>query len=80
MSSHSAGFLIVALKQEIMDRSDALYATTIAGIVLGLAVLLYGESASVQPLVFGGSAVVVLSVGLLTGVIAGLDEPDDATH
>lgn len=63
-----------------MDRSDALFATTIAGIVLGLAVLLYGESASVQPLVFGGSAVVVLSVGLLTGIIAGLDEPDDVAH
>jgi len=63
-----------------MDRSDALYATVLAGIVLGLAVLLYGESASIRPLVFGGSAVVVLSVGLLTGIVAGLDEPEDAAH
>ncbi len=63
-----------------MDRSDALFGTALAGIVLGLGVLLYGEFASVTPLVFGGSAVVVLSVGLLTGIVAGLDEPEDVAH
>lgn len=58
-----------------MDRTSALFGLTMVSFVVGLVVLLYGEFSGVKTFVFGGSGIVVLSVGLLTAIIAGLDEP-----
>jgi len=59
-----------------MDRSDLLFATSLGITAAGLVSLVYGELARTRTFVFVGSALVVLAVGLLTGIIAGLDEPD----
>lgn len=53
--------------------SDGLvnYGLPVLGVVVGLAVLLYSEYANVGELVtYGGGAVVVLAVGLMTAAIA----------
>jgi len=71
-----AGFLIARAEAEPMDRTDALFAASLGITVLGLVSLVYGELARIRTFVFVGSVLVVVAVGLLTGVIAGLDEPD----
>lgn len=58
-----------------MDRTSALFGLTLVSFVVGLVVLLYGEFSGVRALVFGGSGIVVLSVGLLAAIVGGLDEP-----
>lgn len=63
-----------------MDRTDALFAATVGGIVVGLVVLLYGEASSSKPFVFGGSAIVVVAVGLLAAVVGGLDDASAGSH
>ncbi|MFC7153996.1 hypothetical protein ACFQPA_00815 [Halomarina halobia] len=51
--------------------TDALYWTVAAGVVAGLAVLLYAEAAHLgDAFVVGGGVVVLVSVGVLAAAIA----------
>lgn len=71
-----AGFLFAGHLVWAMNRSDALFVSSLGITVLGLVSLVYGELVRTRAFVFVGSALVVLAVALLTGVIAGLDEPE----
>lgn len=53
-----------------MDRDALTFGTIMAGVALGTAILLFGESGGNESLVLAGGALVILSVGGLTGAIA----------
>lgn len=70
------GFLLADPLVPTMDRTTGLFVLTLGSFVVGIAVLLYGEFSGARTFVFGGSGLVVLSVGLLTAIIAGLDDAE----
>lgn len=53
-----------------MERSSLAHFTSVLGVFVGLAILLYGEQFHQEPLVYGGGAIVILAVAIETVVIA----------
>jgi hypothetical protein len=53
-----------------MERDALTFGTIVVGVALGTATLLFGESSGNEPLLLAGGALVILSVGGLTGAIA----------
>lgn len=50
-----------------------IYAVSVGGVILGLAVLLGATAVGVDPLIYGGGFVALASVGLLTYAVAAAD-------
>ena len=59
-----------------MASESSIFGLAILGVVVGLAVLLYGAEVGDNIIVSGGGVVVLAAVGLMTAYIAGLSEPD----
>lgn len=59
----------------------AIYGASVGGVILGLAVLLLATAMGVDPLIYGGGAVALASVGLLTYAVGTADgEPGHGDH
>ena len=61
-----------------MRRESALHGLSVLGVIVGMAILLYGEQFHVDPMVYGGGVIVILAVAVETVVIAQL--PGAAGH
>lgn len=59
-----------------MASESSVFGLGILGVVVGLAVLLYGAEAAGTTVVAAGGAVVLAAVGLMTAYIAGMSEPE----
>lgn len=58
-------------------RGPTVVGTATLTVVVGLALLIYAEAAG-APTLLGGGVLALLGVGVLTGVVATLPEPDGA--
>jgi len=59
------------------DRSY-LHGLAVLGVLVGMAILLYGEQFHIDPMVYGGGVIVIVAVAVETVVIAQL--PSAAGH
>ena len=57
-----------------------LFAASVGGVAIGLAVLLLAEATHVDPLVYGGGVLALASVGLLTYAVAWTGGDASADH
>jgi hypothetical protein len=59
-----------------MASESSVFGLGVLGVVVGLAILLYGAEAAGTTVVAAGGVVVLASVGLMTAYIAAMPEPD----
>ncbi|KTG10916.1 hypothetical protein AUR64_06985 [Haloprofundus marisrubri] len=64
-----------------LSESPLPYVVSLAGVVIGLAVLLVGEAlGAIDALVVGGGVVVLVGVGVLTAAVAMHPTPEEMTE
>ena len=60
-----------------MASESSVFGTAVVGIIVGLAVLLWGAEHGQNTLVAGGGIVVLAAIGLMTVYLNGMDGPAD---
>ena len=58
-----------------MASESSVFGTGVAGVVVGLAVLLWGAEHGQNTLVAGGGLIVLAAIGLMTVYLQGMDGP-----
>ena len=71
-----ARYLCVRTRAVDMASESSVFGLSILGVIVGLAILLYGAEAGGTPVVAAGGLVVLAAVGLMTAYIAGMSEPE----
>lgn len=63
-----------------MASESSVFGLGILGVIVGLAVVLYGAYVGDNYVVTGGGIVVLAAVGLMTAFLAAMDEPAGSGH
>ena len=61
-----------------MASESTVFGLSVLGVVVGLAILLFGAYTAGNTVVAAGGLVVLAAIGLMTAYIAGMSEPEDA--